>query len=236
MSVPLYLVECDNIPGRISEENKVRMMVVSIVAMLVVTMVVAGWQHEEEQVEIEVDEGHGEATVIVPPPPEPTSYNESDRAVATSYIDEDLGYLQLDAGPENWNVGSTYKSMLSIDIEGDLSPDLDPEEIVLEAQVIDAPAIETNHNNWHTSHWEPEGLELWPRDRLNLGSVGEEESFIGAYIEENNFSTSVELANDHPTNYSLVDEPINIEFRAIILGLEEDVRATARVSFIQEEV
>jgi len=33
----------------ISEDGKIRMMVIPIVAMLVVTMVVAGWQYEEEQ-------------------------------------------------------------------------------------------------------------------------------------------------------------------------------------------
>jgi len=211
-------------------------MVIPIVAMLAVTMIVAGYRDEGEPIEIEVDEGYGEVTVMVPPPPEKRSYNESDRAVATSYIDEDLGYLQLDVSPEHWNVVGTYYSTVSIDIEGNLSSELDPEELVLEAQLIDAPAIEANHNDWLTSQWEPEGLDLWPRSKLNSGSVGEDESFIGAYIEKNNFSTSVELANQHPTNYSLVDEPITIEFRAIILGLEEDVRATARVSFIQEEV
>lgn len=43
-----------------SEEDKMKLIAVAVVALLAVTLVVAGWQQGEEQVEIEVevDEGY----------------------------------------------------------------------------------------------------------------------------------------------------------------------------------
>lgn len=59
---------------------------------------------------------------------------------------------------------------------------------------------------------------------------------MGADIQENRFNASVQLSNRHPSNYTFVEEPLTIEFRAVVTGLAKKVRATSRISFIQNEV
>ncbi|MFW6305617.1 MAG: hypothetical protein ACOC1V_07555, partial [Candidatus Saliniplasma sp.] len=68
MGILLCVVDGDKIRGKISETTKVRVMVLAIIAMLAVTMIVAGYRDEGEK--IEVDEGYGEISVEYQPDPE----------------------------------------------------------------------------------------------------------------------------------------------------------------------
>ncbi|MFW5904553.1 MAG: hypothetical protein ACOCTK_03695 [Candidatus Saliniplasma sp.] len=241
MSFLLCVDDGDNIPRKISEENKVRMMVLPIIAMLTVTMVITGCLEEDEPIEWE--EGYDEITVEVPPPPEEESNmrtyyeNESYRAISRSYVNGEEGYLELETSPWKWigDVESGYWVGIELEIKGEFPSQYSLDELILQAQVIDGPAIEGNNNNWLTGTWDSEGLDLWEYEKNNPGSVGEEKSFIGADVEDNNFSyTNVRLTNEHPYKGSLVEEPITLEIKAILRGLGEEVTATTRVSFTQE--
>ena len=224
-----------------TEEGKVRLMVIPIVAMLAVTMVVAGWQHEGP---IEWEKGYDEITVEVPPPPEEESNmrtyyeNESYRAMSTSYVNGEEGYLELEIAPWKWigDVESGYWVGIELETKGEFPSEYSLDELILKAQVIESPAIEENYNDWLTASWDSEGLDLWGFEKNNPGSVGEEKSFIGADVEDNNFSSNVRLINEHSYKGSLAEEPITLEIKAILRGLAEEVRATTRVSFTQEEM
>ncbi len=234
-----------------SEEGKVRMMVIPIVAMLAVTMVVAGWQYEE-QVEIDVDEGYEEMTVTVPPTPEDEvrsrNFREEGpyRATARSEINDGEGFLEIDVELGNW-VGLSEQprydhDFRKINIDGHLGSEYDPERLRVEAQIINSPAMEREEQKdvfyflyTHSIDSGEKGLETCSPD--NMGFNSREEAFVYYEVVENNFSVEhLELYSQHHYHYSLVDEPITIEYRAILEGLLEEVRATARVTYTQEEM
>ncbi|MFW5904555.1 MAG: hypothetical protein ACOCTK_03705, partial [Candidatus Saliniplasma sp.] len=103
MSILFSLDECDTISGKISETTKVRVMVIPIVAMLALTMVVAGWQQEEEeQVEIEVDEGYDEIVIPEEEQPEeggPETYPQNKSTVTTHVNNESS--LEFEVEPKS---------------------------------------------------------------------------------------------------------------------------------------
>jgi len=226
-------------------------MVIPIVAMLAVTMVVAGWQYEE-QVEIDVDEGYEEMAVTVPPTPEDEVRsknfrdNESYRVTTRSEINDGEGFLEIDVGLGNW-VGLSeqpryHHDCQEIDIDGRLGSEYSPDRLRVEAQIVNSPAMEREEQKdvlqfiyIHSVDSGEEGLETSTLDNMEHNRV--EEAFVYYEVQENNFSVEhLELYCQHNYHYSLVDEPLTIEYRAILEGLQEEVRATARVTYTQGEM
>ena len=241
MRILLCAVDGDKISREISEKNKIRLMVIPIVAMLLVTMLITGCLEEEDPIEVDVDEGYDEITVTVPQLSDKPGIefpdNDSYRASAQSFVNGDEGFLEIEISPRYWEKNSErYLCEFNIDIQGNFSSELNPEKLILEAQVIDAPGLEENTIHWNTGYWDAEGLELWSPIDMDQSSSGEETSFIGSDIHEEPFDASVKLSNRHPSNYTFTEIPLTIEFRAVLTGHAEDVTATARVSFVQEGV
>ncbi len=218
------------------EENKIRLMVVPIAAMLVVTMFTAADHQQVGEREIEVEEGYDELTVVVPPAPEDGENQESkhfeNESTATTLINEDYGSLELGVSPRYWHgPPDAYMCFIEIDVKGDLSLELDPKDMVIQTESIEAPELDRLHVGHRASQWDAEGLELWPGTKRRDGVVGEQETIIGSYLEdEDNFSVDTEILIEHPTA-DLTQEPITIEFRATLRGLSEKVTATSRVTF-----
>lgn len=121
-------------------------------------------------------------------------------------------------------------------MRGNLSSELEPEEMVIQTQGTEAPEIDKFHMGHMSSQWEADGLELWPSTERRDGVVGEQGTLTGSYVEDyDNFSAGIEMLMEHPTA-DLTQEPTTIEFRATLYGLSEEVTATTRVSFTQEEM
>ncbi len=233
------------------EENKIRLMVVPIAAMLVVTMFTAGNQQVGEQ-ELDVEEGYDEITVIVPPKPEgepnkKALFRTCENATAMSHINGNKSYLQIDVHPYYWGAippdntsRATYYVGIFVSVEANLESEYDPKALRIESRVLGAPKIDSNHINWHTSDMDNEdrnNLNPWPASKMSTGVQGDGCSYIGYDIKGNNFATGdTKLRNEHPSNYSLVDSPITIEIKGVLKGLSKDVEATVNLSFTQEEV
>jgi len=226
----------------LSEEGKVRLMVVPIVAMLAVTMVVAGWQYEDQE-SIEWEEGFDETAVTVLPPTSNINYpqNGSQSAIAVSTIDGEEA-LELNVTPINsvatvGEYGNTeeYRSNVLINVEGNIPDGLEPEELVIETEVKEVPTVDDIVLNHYMSQWEAEDLDLWAQEELNTGTGGEEPLVLGSDIEDNNFTGECRFGYSYFKRDVPFDEPITIEVTAILRGLAEEVTARTEVTFEKEE-
>jgi len=233
MSVPLYLVECDNIPGSISEENKVRMMVLPIIAMLVITMVVAGWQYED----IQVQEGTNEMEVEVPPYPEQKIIQDS--VSATSYINNENNFIEINIEARFWKPDFGF---IVVSVESELDPDMNPSDLVIQSEITDAPEMERTSISFHELPDEDEiqNLSIWSHEDFILTSSGGAPSHIGFEITGNHFSfneeevTVMALPWDvfYDEDEKVLESQMTVEITATIEGLSEDVETSARINYI----
>jgi len=225
---------------KISDKNRPRFTLV-VILLIFVSITAYSLNNAESKEKITVDEGYGEATVLVPPAPEDGENQEKkyfeNESTATTLIKEDHGHLELEVSPRYWHgPHDAYMCFIEISVRGNLSSELDPEEMVIETQGIEAPELDKLHIDHQASQWDAEGLELWPGAKRRDGVVGEQETRIGSYVEDgDNFSVDTEIIMEHPTA-DLTEEPITLEFRASLQGLSEEVTSTVRVSFTQEGV
>ena len=217
MSVPLYIVESDNVPGSISEENKIRMMVLPIIAMLVVTMIVAGYRDEGER--IEVDEGFGETSIeYLPENSSPISY-PADAAIANTSINND-SYMELHVEPISmWSMNYRQNIRLNITVKGMLEEELEPETIILE---IEEPSSHTNFQNTYTTINNESIFDL-DEEPLRFDTSQK----VGYNIDTNEFTLNTLLHWE--TLSDTWSEPLTLEIKATLGGLSEEVPATVHV-------
>ena len=219
MSVPLYLIESDNIPGSISEENKVRVMVLPIIAMLVVTMIVAGYRDEGEG--IDVDEGFDEISLeYLPENSSPISY-PSDAAISNTSINYE-SLMELHVEPISmWSINYSQTIRLRITVKAMLEAELEPDYIILENEVSDSSTdfmlTKTSINNESISEYHPQ------TDTIRR---------LGAYIHTNEFIFETLLQWDIQEEFW--GEPLTLEIKATLGGLSEEVPATVHVHLGRE--
>ena len=192
-------------------------MVIPIVAMLAVTMVVAGWQYEEEseQPEIEVQRGENETEISYARKGEPSvDYNRS--VMANTTVDgetalefEVLNMAVMSGGGYHW----TY---IDVTAEGSLPEELDLEEFRFEA---------SEDGNISRSIFFERGSSMIDngsvRDDLDMGP---KEIFD---LDENDFKAESSLVWSIPEgNWG---EPCTLELTPVIDGLSEEVSASIEV-------
>ncbi len=149
-------------------------------------------------------------------------------------LNEDYGSIELEVSPRRWTgYENAYMCFIEIRVRGNLSSELNPEHMVIQTQGIDAPELERLPVDHLSSKWNAEGLELWSGTKRRDGAWGEQETLIGSYVENDDFSANTEIHMEHPTA-DLTQEPITLEFRATLRGLSEEVTATTRITFTQE--
>jgi len=199
--------------------------VVAIVVMLAVTMVVAGWQQSEEQIPIEVEEDFDEKTLeYTPDLLEPTSFiNVSSSAEASSQIDGEEA-LELNATVYHYDPRLIDEALIpgDITVNGNISSELDPEKLVIESEIVEAPEPDKLGHYWLPSQWESDGLDS---DEDNMRSSDEQ---LISDVEKNNFSAGIRFYKIYFTDY--FEEPTTIEFRAILQGLSEEVTTITRIT------
>lgn len=223
-----------------SEEAKVRLMVVPIVAMLAVTMMVAGYQQDGEQ-DIEVEEGYGEMEIEYLPGPDQseTFYDaETDRssknATATTSLKDSNSTLKFEVLVES--IISTENRQfihLILSTQGSFEKNSQINKNLFKVKGLD----ENNGSNYiydfNLACFEGENIELWSPDEYVSGSAGDSESFIGFDIIKNEFSASCELTWKIPRRHW--NENYTIRVESIASGLAQDIVSTVDVN-IREEV
>ena len=169
---PLCIVESDKITGKISETNKVRVMVIPIVAMLAVTMIVAGYRYEGEP--IEVVEGYQTLEVeyrenLVEETDLTDKYYENETATAVTTVNNESTlelnvemFMSSITGPGN------YQTKIWLSAEGEFSDDLDPDEIRLTAQGLEGKNIAENTLDFNTGWNEADNASFLGWDQTEI--------------------------------------------------------------------
>ena len=227
MSVPLYIVESDNIPGSISEENKIRVMVIPIVAILVVTMIVAGYRDEGEQIEIDVDDEDGFGEIIIYDPPdigEVENYPEKN-STALVYVNND-SYLKFEVDLRSaWTTETRRGIDIKFEIEGEFEDDLDPESLLINTEEISELSDTVSKVDFEFSSLREENLTYsHTRSPWSLGHD----------IDADEFEISVVLQWKIYHGYQYED--LTLELSAIVEGFSEEVSAVVHVHVEGDEL
>ncbi|MFW5953107.1 MAG: hypothetical protein ACOCSJ_02995 [Candidatus Natronoplasma sp.] len=216
-----------------SEEGKVRLMVIPIVAMLAVTMIVAGWQYEE-QVEIDVDEGYDEMQINYVEPgkaiPPTEDGREMENATAATEIEDGEAILEFDVETEEISCGghpTRTDVRLGLLVEGDFNESLSPDSIRFSVELVNETTESLITFDFYKGYIEADGATLWPIEDIRSGGKGSEPAYLGFDINEDEFTIRNEISWD------IYDEDLGtytLELSAEIEGLSEEITSTVQVT------
>ncbi len=224
---------------QISDEGKARFMVIPIVAMLVVTMVVAGCL-EEEQVEIDVEEYPGELTI--------KHLNESDdetgvvgtlpeKNETAETIVNDESQLRLEIDPQSIIKESGSEQFteqfvrLDFQIFGDLDEEFDLDTLRIE--VAETPEDEPSSNgiDFLLTDVEIEGGERWPEEDFPGGlryTSPDRPAYVGFDLTSNEFMTNGSIQWTFRSEN--IGEDFTLQLQAIVDGnISEEVVSTVEL-------
>lgn len=206
---------------QMSEEGKARLMVLPVVAMLVVTMMVAGWQQGED---IEVDEGTRELTIEhCDYKGNITGYNfdEGVNATALTTVDN-KSELEFEVHPISVEVNS-IRELVTINLSAS-------------GQFEDHQSIEsfkfrasekygfTNAVEILSSYFQIDGGERWPDHEQKTWAGPDRPAYEGYDLNSSEFTIETKIFWEISTEN--MDEEFTLELEAVVEGLSEDVSAT----------
>ncbi|MGM0404926.1 MAG: hypothetical protein ACQEQM_02135 [Thermoplasmatota archaeon] len=214
-------------------------MVLPIIAMLVVTMIVAGYQDEGKP--IEVDEGYDEMNLgYLPGPNESETFYDEDNdsssknATATTSLKDSNGTLEFEVLVES--IISTENRQfihLILSTDGSFEKNDQINKNLFKVKGLDGNNGSNYVYNFDLSCFEGENVELWLPDEFVSGSSGESESFIGFDVKENEFSAGVRIVWNVPRRHW--NESYTIRIESIARGQSQDIISNIDVH-IQEEM
>ena len=189
-------------------------------------MVVAGWQHEEEQVDIDVVPGHGE--IIIPEEEIPgedkgnvTGTYPQNKSIATTYVNNE-SYLEFEVKPEsvmsdNWRHRINFK----LRARGEFEEDLEIDDFQFLAVESDGGFI-LNSYNYHGPTANLSGVSPWEYSKQQ-----EQPYSFGFDVDSNEFTAEI------GTDWAIVREnwrdAFTLEMKAIVGGLAEEVSVSIDV-------
>ena len=195
------------------------MMVVPIVAMLAVTMVVAGWQQGGEQ-DIDVVPGHGEIIIPeeeIPGEGGPETYPQN-KSIATTYVNNE-SYLEFEVKPMYVYCTEREHGMrLKLQARGEFDENLEIEDF----QFIATPS--DGFFTFQPSFANLSGVSPWEYSKQRK----QPESF-GFSVDSNEFT--VEITYFWGINREKEGDTFTLELEAIVEGLSEDVSVNVDVYF-----
>ncbi|MFO7791725.1 MAG: hypothetical protein R6W73_01925 [Candidatus Saliniplasma sp.] len=215
-------------------------MVLPIIAMLAVTMIVAGYWNEGEQIEIDVDEGYQELEVeyrenLVEETDLTDKYYENETATSVTTVNnESTLELNVEMFMSSITGEGNYQTKIWLSAEGKFSSDLDPDEIRLTAQGLGGKNTRKNRLDFLTSSNEGKNASFvgWDEtEKISPGARGEHESFITFDVEEERFNieTMVQIGIDE----SNIGNEYSYQFQSVLGGLSEEVTSTVEVTFLK---
>ncbi|MEF8832783.1 MAG: hypothetical protein V5A66_04605 [Candidatus Thermoplasmatota archaeon] len=222
-----------------SEETKLRLMVIPIVAMLAVTMIVAGWQQEGEQVEIDVEEGYEEIGIEYLPRLDmgktfrnETTGNYYKNATAITYLEEKNNSLHFQVIVESIVRSSDEHEIdLKLQADGNFKEKFEPEKLLFQMQELNAKNVSRNHHDFDITFVKENNVDLWPQEKYIGGSLGTHPAYIGFDINGNRFSAEGHVTWTIPR--SNWNNTYTLRLQSFVKGLAQDVPATVEV-YIQE--
>ncbi|MFP4000480.1 MAG: hypothetical protein ACLFU5_01075 [Thermoplasmata archaeon] len=210
-----------------TEETKVRLMVIPIVVMLAVTMLVAGWQQEKKPVQIEVEEGYEEIT---------TEYLEGEegpiekynKATALTHINNEkslefkvtLTFISNHSHPD---LTINYQQLkLDLQVEGDFEERLGLEKMKIKVSEIGETEEIPNLIHFLEGDTNIEGGDV--RTFTNI----EGERYIAFDIGSNEFEAETEIQWE--IRGQNVGEDFTLELQAVADGnISETVNSTVEI-------
>jgi len=211
-----------------SEENRIRLKVLTIVAMLAVTMVVAGCLEEEDPIEVDVDEGYDE--IVIPEEEQPdedlvTTLPQNKSTVTT--IVNNGSSLEFEVEPRSVKRGDYMTVRLKLSAEGTFEEELDVSTFKFRASEKEESESPFNIARFHPEYSQIDNGERWSHDEQQQGSamVGPG-NFVheGFDLDSNEFSVETMLYWEIDSEN--IGEEFTLQLEAIVGGLSEDVPAT----------
>jgi len=222
----------------ISEEGKVRLMVIAIVAMLAITMVVAGWQYEE-QVEIDIQEGSAEINIeYLEEKGEVEDVSKS--AVATTEVEEN-SELELNVFVGTMvtlGVEEQTEIVVSMDATGEFEEELTPDSFRFSGRILydgEDEVAEVPLLHFETGYTDIDNGSVWAGRRHKLSTRGleaVEPAFIGFDLDDNSFDAESRMLWYIPFDNEV---PHTLELKAIVEGMSEEVTSTVQVNISEPE-
>ena len=212
---------------RISEEGKVRLMVIPIVVMLAVTMVVAGWQYEEE-VDIDVEENPSELTIEHADEEGPGyNFGEGVNVLALTTVDN-TSELKFEVNPIGITVLGDYERVhLELMAEGSFEEHPDLETFMFTVSEKEEKESPFNGVGFQSSHSQIDEGNLLPPDQRRSGVTlvnPNYTAFESFNVDSNEFTAETNLVWEIPPEN--MDEEFTLKLEAVLEGLSEDVTAT----------
>jgi len=236
MGIPLYVVDGDTIIGKISETTKIRVMVLPIIAMLAVTMIVAGYRDEGKQIEIEVEEYPDELNI------EPV--NESDdgtgidgrnlrpKNVTGVTTVNNESQLSLRVEPlsrfiEGRPSPSTQFLQSDFQVSGAFEGDLDLETLRIE--VTETQSKESSWVQFLIQELEIDEGERWPEKEFSAGETfptPDDKAYVGFDIDSNEFVANGRIQWESRN----IEGNFTLQLQAIVEGnFSEEVVSTVEL-------
>ncbi|MFW6142518.1 MAG: hypothetical protein ACOC53_08175, partial [Candidatus Saliniplasma sp.] len=197
------------------------------------TMVVAGWQQEEEeQVEIEVDEGYDE--IVIPEEEQPdedlvTTYPQNKSTVTTNVNNESS--IEFEVEPRSVKRCDRVMTIrLKLSAEGYFEEELDISTFKFRASEKEESEKPFNGVEFQTRYTQIDKGERWPPDEQQTGSamVGPGHFAHDGYdLDSNEFSVETMLYWEIDSEN--IGEEVTLQLEAIVGGLSEDVPATVDI-------
>ncbi len=158
-----------------SEEGKVRLLVISIVAMLAVMMVVAGSQQREH--ELDVEEGYDEMDIEYVEPGQAIPPTEDDKKMrnvtAVTEINEEDGILEFSVETKMISCGGdpTHNTVsLGLLVEGYFDDNLSPDSIRFTAKLLNDNDESLITFSFLKGYIEAEGATMGPTEEIKSGA------------------------------------------------------------------
>ena len=203
-------------------------MVIPIVAMLAVTMVVAGWQYEEKQ-EIDVEENPGELTIEHRTIEDQVGEPEEE-ATGTASVNND-SHLELETNITKISPSGEFQRIfVRLNAGGNFEKELQIDAFKFTASETEENEPPFNGIDFESSKSRIEGGEIWPTEKQRTGvlaSSPEHYAYEGYDLDSNDFTVNSILMWSIPKEN--VGEEFSLEIQAVVHGLSEDVTATVQV-------
>jgi len=220
-----------------TEEGKVRLMVIPIVAMLAVTMVVAGYQYEE-QVEIDVEEYPGELTIEhLNEPDDETgivgALPEKNETGITNINEK--SELKIEVDPESIMRTSREQTVrLDFQMSGNFDEKFDLDTLRIEVSETPEDEPSSNGIDFLLTDVEIEGGERWPEEDFPGGlryTSPDRPAYVGFDLTSNEFMTNGSIQWTFPSEN--IGEDFTMQLQAVVDGnISENVLSTIQIHIV----
>ncbi|MFW6142562.1 MAG: hypothetical protein ACOC53_08410, partial [Candidatus Saliniplasma sp.] len=196
------------------------------IAMLVITMVIAGYRDEGE---MKIEEDPGELTLQHRTGEDQVGEPEA-KAIGSTVVNND-SHLELETNVTKISPGGEFEHIIiHLTAEGTFEEDLEIDTFKFTASETEESEPPFNGIDFESSKSRIEGGEIWPTERQRTGvltSSPEHYAYEGYDLESNDFTVDSILMWSIPEEN--VGEEFSLEIQSVVHGLSEDVTATVHV-------